>query len=366
MLQTQELHIEGNVPCLEYSDPDQLPHHPVVSIKMLTYNHAPYIGEAIESIVNQETDFPFELVIGEDCSPDTTQDIAREYVEKYPDKIRLLTSEANVGICKNDWRVEVVCRGTYLAYCEGDDYWHDPTKLQKQVDLLEANPDCVLVHSDVDFFFQDKGTLVSQQRKKQNRGWPESISPQELYELFLCGINGCYTPSVMVRAKVLDEVIASDPEVFLEGKFPLGDLPRWMELAWRGTFLYIDESLATLRRIGESATRSANWSSRARFSLGALRLTLYYNQKYPAAPEKINPQIKGMGLQALRQACLGRDADLAREIVETLPSITRKHRLLQWAAGSCIGNLAFRITNALAIRLRRLYRKMRYGIESSI
>ena len=136
------------IPCQEISDPAVLSKTPLVSVHMITYNHEPYIAEAIEGVLMQETDFPIELIIGEDCSTDRTAEIVIEYQKKHPDIIRIITSDKNVGAHKNGWRAEKACRGKYVAYCEGDDFWIHPKKLQMQVDYLEAHPECGLVDSD--------------------------------------------------------------------------------------------------------------------------------------------------------------------------------------------------------------------------
>lgn len=112
----------------------------MVSVSMITYNHEKYIAEAIEGVVMQKTNFPFELVIGEDCSTDNTRAICIQYQQKYPDIIRLRLPETNQGMMLN-WINNIESgRGKYIALCDGDDYWSDPYKLQKQVDFMEANP----------------------------------------------------------------------------------------------------------------------------------------------------------------------------------------------------------------------------------
>ena len=112
-----------------------------VSVFMITYNHEKYIAEALDSILMQKTDFDFDIVIGEDCS---TRRIVLEYSRKYPDKIKLLLHNVNVGFISNLMYVLEACTGKYVAMCEGDDYWTDPFKLQKQVDFLEANKEYML------------------------------------------------------------------------------------------------------------------------------------------------------------------------------------------------------------------------------
>ena len=117
-----------------------------ISVCMITYNHEKYISKAIEGVLMQQTNFLTELIIGEDCSTDNTRKICLEYKEKYPDKIQLLP-EKNLGVTQNFIKTLNTCTGKYIALCEGDDYWTDPLKLQKQVDFLEANEEYGLVHT---------------------------------------------------------------------------------------------------------------------------------------------------------------------------------------------------------------------------
>lgn len=134
-----------DIPCIETSDGGKLCKRPLVSVNMQTYNHERFIRQAIEGVVMQETDFEYELIIGEDCSTDRTRGICFEYQKKYPDKIRVLWAEENVWRASgNVLRCLVRSRGKYVAYCEGDDYWTDPKKLQKQVEYMETHPGCAM------------------------------------------------------------------------------------------------------------------------------------------------------------------------------------------------------------------------------
>lgn len=114
---------------------------PLLSIVTITYNHESYIRKCIEGVLAQQVNFPIEFIIAEDCSTDGTLTICNEYAEKYPNLIKLITSENNVGAIANERRAMKVAKGKYIAFCEGDDYWTDPLKLQKQVDFLEEHPD---------------------------------------------------------------------------------------------------------------------------------------------------------------------------------------------------------------------------------
>lgn len=113
---------------------------PLVSICCITYNHENYISDAIESFLLQKTIFPFEIIVGEDCSIDNTREIVEKYKNKYPNLIKVIVSNTNVGMNKNFIRTLNECSGKYIALCEGDDYWTDPKKLQIQVDEMQKYP----------------------------------------------------------------------------------------------------------------------------------------------------------------------------------------------------------------------------------
>ncbi len=129
---------------------------PLISVSVATYQHVNYIQQCIEGILTQKIDFPVELIIGDDGSDDGTTEICKQYAEKYPDMIRLFIRNRQTShyyqngkfICRfNGTWCRMSCRGKYIALCEGDDYWTDPLKLQKQVDFLEKNQPYSLVFS---------------------------------------------------------------------------------------------------------------------------------------------------------------------------------------------------------------------------
>jgi glycosyltransferase involved in cell wall biosynthesis len=114
---------------------------PKVSVAMVAYQHEKFIEQAVESVMTQKASFPYELVIGEDCSTDRTREIVLRLQKKYPNCIRLLLPEKNLGMMANFIQTLGACEGQYIALLEGDDYWTETNKLQKQVDLLEAHPE---------------------------------------------------------------------------------------------------------------------------------------------------------------------------------------------------------------------------------
>ncbi len=134
---------------------------PLVSVCVITYNHEHYIRQCLEGIVMQKTDFQFEIIIGEDCSTDDTRSIVKEYESRFPGLIHAVYLPKNVGWARNGYEYCFpLLRGRYIAICEGDDYWTDPYKLQKQFDFLEKNAEYVLCFHPVRKV-DDENTLLA-------------------------------------------------------------------------------------------------------------------------------------------------------------------------------------------------------------
>ncbi|WP_299099007.1 glycosyltransferase [uncultured Winogradskyella sp.] len=131
--------------------------NPIVSVCVITYNQEAYIKKSLESIIGQNTNFDFEIVIGEDCSTDSTALIIKELAASN-NKITLLDNSVNLGVLPNFLRTLKACKGKYIAFCEGDDYWIDENKLQKQVDFLEQQPSYGGVSTNNRWFFENENT----------------------------------------------------------------------------------------------------------------------------------------------------------------------------------------------------------------
>lgn len=235
---------DSPVKWIEISDPQALPRHPMVSVHMITYNHEPYIAEAIEGVLGQKTDFPIELIIGEDCSTDNTRAIVLEYQRQYPQLIRVLVPSRNVGMQVNGRRVLDACRGAFVAFCEGDDYWIDPKKLEKQVAFMERNPNLSMTFHAARIVYAD-GSGRSQTHRYRGRS---KVSPKEVV---LGGGSFYPTCSAMFRRAVFD-----DYPVFLRTA-PVGDAMMALNAIMKGDVGYIDEIMA----VYNSAVRGS-WSER--------------------------------------------------------------------------------------------------------
>ncbi|MEN6426523.1 MAG: glycosyltransferase [Phycisphaerales bacterium] len=204
-----------------------------VSALILTYNHERFIGEAIEGVLMQKTDFPYELVITEDCSTDGTRDVIRRYCQKYPDRVRVLLNRHNIGPHRTIVRGYQACRGRYVTCMDGDDYWSSPDKLQRQADLLDRHSDCAMCFHSV--------TPLRDDEPQGSTPWrPRKV--QETYTLAdILDCNFIAACSVMYRKGVFSE----HPSWFF--LLPVGDWTQHIAHAQHGKIGYIDEPMAVYR-----------------------------------------------------------------------------------------------------------------------
>jgi glycosyltransferase involved in cell wall biosynthesis len=288
--------------------------NPLVSVQMITYNHKPYIAQAIEGVLQQKTDFPVELVIGEDCSTDGTREIVLEYQKKNPDIIRVVTSDHNVGAHGNWYRVPKACRGKYIAFCEGDDYWHNPQKLQKQIDYLEAHPEVGMVHSDVVLHEVETGRRFPSYYTKTKMLHNRNNILKDMIELKY-HVQTC---SAVVRKGLLDEIYGTCAYEF-SNNWLMGDIQTWIEIAFRSKVAFIDEPLATYNVLPESASHSNDIEKRIKFSKNLAEIRLHYADKYGGndAVEIKNNLIRQMNKARMGVACRYCKPNLAREVVAT-------------------------------------------------
>lgn len=198
---------------------------------MITYNHDKFIAQAIESVLMQETDFTVELVIGEDCSEDNTRKILLKYADNFPNKIKLLLHDKNVGMINNQIAVIKQCAGKYIAFLEGDDYWTDTYKLQKQVNFLEQNVSYSACCHNV--FTLDLDETFSPQ-------WPWQTDRDILLNELLQG--NCISTLSMVTRNYGEKLF---PVKYAES--PFGDYIIHLFNAQRGSIRYLAEIMGVYR-----------------------------------------------------------------------------------------------------------------------
>ena len=234
---------------------------PLVSIFCTTYNHEAFIAETLEGFLMQQTDFAFEILVGEDCSTDRTREVIDSYRERYPDLIRLIAFDENVGRKANTHATFAACRGKYVAKCEGDDYWTDPLKLQKQVQYLEAHPECVITYGAVQAFDEngiDYGYVG---------GALCDISAENLQKTTpINTLTTCFR-------KVVDKLPV---EHYVAG---YGDLFIWSILGGHGGGHYIDAILPSRYRIHVGGVHSTQSQEKKHVMLAETYFALYLYYK---------------------------------------------------------------------------------------
>ena len=214
---------------------------PKVSVCITTYNHEPYIAQALDGVLAQQTNFEFEILIGEDCSSDQTRKIVQEYADRHPGKIRLFLHSGDdkiqIGPVITGRRNFVnnldEARGEYVALLEGDDYWTDPQKLQLQVDALDANPECSLA-------FHNAEVLDDLSGARELFG---DLSGHQIVsaETVLSGWK-VPTASILYRCSMLGPL----PDWFYT--VLSGDYSLQMLLVDRGPFIYLDRVMSVYRQ----------------------------------------------------------------------------------------------------------------------
>ena len=219
----------------------------LVSVCCITYNHRNFIRRCLDSLINQNTDFRYEIIVHDDASDDGTQDIVREYAERYPDLVIPVLQEENQfskGFGKMVSNMLSVASGKYFTYCEGDDQWCDPDKLRLQVEALQSHPECALCVHATD--------TVDINGEPQDMRLPEInidhsvISTEEYMRLVLTeGYWTFHLSSFMVSGDLFREYAEYMTYGYPSKFYFVGDLPLFLYFALKGDLYYIDRVMTT-------------------------------------------------------------------------------------------------------------------------
>ena len=236
--------------------------YPLLSISCITYNHEPFIKECLEGFLLQKTNFEFEVLIHDDASLDNTANIIKEYEMKYPDLFRVIYQNENQyskGVKTINPKFNYPrARGKYIALCEGDDYWTDPYKLQKQVDFLEANSDYDLVYSDIDFYYQK--TKVTKKSVFKNN----MVKRSSNFEEHLINRSYLAPPTWLFRKEALCKLQINEKAYRnIDGTFVL-----MLNFLKNERVYFMEESTAVYRILEESASHSKSEEKMFKYNLG--------------------------------------------------------------------------------------------------
>ena len=241
-----------------------------LSVHIVTYNHARFVGQALDSVLMQRVDSDYEIIVGDDCSSDGTIAILQDYQRRFPDKIKLVLRERNLGPGPNAVDILERCSGEYVAFLEGDDYWTDKDKLRIQVEYLNQHADCALVHHRVRHISWPAGAVLGELPRAQFR--VEKSTPRTL-----AMANYVQTCSVVFRRRclpILDEGFRC---------LKIGDWPLFVLVSQNGWIGFIDRVMSEYR-----IHNSNNWNNRPPdYKLRAMETMAWY------LLDRVNENLRG-------------------------------------------------------------------------
>lgn len=251
---------------------------PLVSICSITYNHAPYIKDCLDGMLMQRTKFLIEILIHDDASTDGTANIIRDYAAKYPEIVKPIFEQ------ENQWnkgrRGSMVfnfprAQGKYIALCEGDDYWIDPYKLQKQVDFLKANPEFGMVYSD--YYTLTNGNY---NRNSEIDTFKTHYEENAAPEIISDSVQRIGTATVLLRKDLVNHIYDDYSADFNSGP---GDNVLWFHIARKSKIKYLDMVTAVYRKNDGGVTATNDTVKRYNFLKN-----VHYQKKYLARKYNYN------------------------------------------------------------------------------
>ena len=250
---------------------------PLVSIIVITYNQEKCLPGVLDALLAQQCSFLYEIIVSDDCSKDLTREVMADYAKKHP-CIKPNYNEKNLGLVGNYIEAVFKCHGKYIAMCDGDDIWNDPTKLQKQVDVMESDSTIGLVYTDV--IINSVVTGQKYTRRCQN--------PQKnLFTQLLIG-NFMTISTVCFRSELLQYV---DFDAFKKNGFIMQDYPMWLSLCHHTRFYRIPEPMVTYL-IDHKVVNTNEVSLHAcRFDENSTKIRLHYLRQHPEATSLIESDI---------------------------------------------------------------------------
>lgn len=235
----------------------------MVTVCVVTYNQERWIRQTLDSILSQQTNYPFEIIIGEDHGTDGTRAICQEYVNRVNSEelrvksgkvsMMMLPITENMGVTANWIQCVQAGRGKYIMTCAGDDWWHNPNKIQMQVDFMEAHPDCVVCHTDIDEYNENRLELKRSIKQAKRVVPPEGSIQRNI----LSGGDYISAVTMCIRRETFEKYVPADE--FARRRFPREDWPTLLILSAHGEIRYLPVSTATYRVGQESITRTTNY-----------------------------------------------------------------------------------------------------------
>lgn len=338
----------------------------IISVIVVTYNEEATIGRALDSILCQKCHLPFEIVLGEDCSTDNTRAICEDYAKRFPDIIRLMEKSPNKGIIDNYFDCLLACRGRYIADCAGDDFWVDPLKLEKEVTVLENNPDVTLVHTDWMYYNEETKATTN-----------PGINPFNGYitdgkRMVEAIITQTYRPIIhlctaMYRTDVIINAYKADTKMFRNKDFGCEDLQICFIMAYNGNIAYLPNVTLHYSYGHETVSFSTNDKKQFIFVKRTTDLCYYLCNKYNIRSNKTDKFFKQRLFALLMHAFRSKSVQLYNE-AQKYQKIWHTQNTLKISIAKIIMSSQF--SWHILILARKLYvalkQKFRLSLQSAI
>lgn len=275
----------------------------IVSVKCMVFNHEQYLRQCLEGFVMQKTDFKYEVIIHDDASTDSSAKIIKEYANKYPEIVKPIFEAHNQYSVGGFYRVINIMnrciKGKYIALCEGDDYWTDDCKLQKQVDYMESHGECGLVYTRMKELNQLTG--------KMSVGW----SRQADFEQIIAGENPICTPTVMFRKTLYDSYFR---DVDINPHWMMADYPLWIYLSYKSKIKCLDDITTVYRSLPTSASHSADIIKMFAFAESGYTISTFFADKFRCG--HLQNKITQRTINSLFKLSLSHDKNISSDIVK--------------------------------------------------
>jgi len=281
----------------------------LLDIIMTTYNQENYIAEAIQSVLLQKVNFPFRLIIGEDCSTDKTNSICKKYAEKYPSIIILLENNKNIGLVKNYKQCFEKSDAKYIAFLEGDDYWTDPNKIMMQIRILESDKDVGLVHANCNILIEEKAKIKQTPIKIVNK----CIEFQGYIYNNLIHNNFIYACSAMFRR---DLISINEFDYLIQKKLLTIDYHLWLTISLTHKISYISENVGVYRVSMQSISNNFNFEKQVLFAKTKRDIIINFISKNPIPHYSIKDANNEYNMSLLLKAISSLDIKNARKYIK--------------------------------------------------
>lgn len=292
----------------------------MISVLVVTYGQEETLGRTLDSVLAQRIDVPFEIVVADDASRDGTADVAREYVRRFPDKVRLIVNESNLGVQRNYFNALRSAKGEFIADCAGDDFWCDPQKLAKEYAILSADPSLSLVHTGFYYCYPDGSRKpflpksdIRRPRTPGSEVLRQLVAHPDTPVIHLC--------SALYRRDCIIEALDRTPDLFLNPLYRCEDLPLMAAAASAGDIAYIPD-LTLCYSVGHpSISSSEDFSKTFDFFFGTTSLRLRLIREHGLAGKEIDAGIRRLTDYMAAQAHHAH----SRERVGQLRRLAREH-----------------------------------------